>query len=107
MIKIITEKVMVGSKKFRRITSIKMLKEKELPIEYLNKPPCVFLNSAGIIAIRTNAQPLFSLFTIDLPITEDFFQAFLIHLHKCGDRLQRINKQIEKDKWSGTETINI
>jgi len=110
-IEIKTEKTLARGEKMRKILSIKMLREQELPVEYCEDGKCVWLvafdnKRIQRIEFQDNSSGVYLLTNEEL-ISETRFQEALARIKSCGERLREINKKLaEKNHgWAGDETF--
>lgn len=102
-IKIRMKKEVVDGTAGRRIQSIEgVLREDELPGEYIFSEPSVWLNSAGLVMEVSG-------FEISKWYPEEFIQKSLEIIRASAKRLHEINQKIAKLKaeWQGEETFII
>lgn len=116
MVKITTKKVIDTGKQHRKVLDVKMLKREDLPSRYTDEGVSVFLLNKGQVGCHTEhgdtiqLNPDFLWFGENSePIAEVEFQEKIAFCHKCGKRLQEINKEIDRANagWHGTETFII
>ena len=98
-----------------KIMNISALEYKDLPDEYLNSTPRMFMNekyqTLTVIHIE-NEKEKSETIAIDGLISESDYGRLWIQIKLAGDRLHKINSKINTKKdskvieWSGTEYFN-
>ena len=128
-IKLEIEKVVIRGERLIKLISINMLREKQLPSEYLEEGPYIRMAIYGMDCITnlfsSKTQISFLVKGIDgqrrflgeenlglydeVLFSPEEFTKFCEFLKKCGQRLHEINKRLreENKKWKGTSTIEI
>ncbi len=109
-IRIVTKKVLIRNKPYRKIISIDMLPKEDLPDEYTRQGPCIWneVRYEHGLGLKTGAsgQRLFPEFPytplpnqmirweLKAPIAEQTFQDLLKFIRTCGNRLMHINREL-------------
>jgi hypothetical protein len=114
--KILTEKVMVGDVKCRKILGFENITTfNDIPDIYLRDAPFFYIwsNGGSEMVLKPERGERIHL-NIGNKIPEIDFQYYIQQMKKAGERLGTINKKIrsdkdnaEKAKWSGCETVEI
>lgn len=112
MIEIVAKKVMRRGEPKVLVKGVKALKDVDLPIQYLDKPPHLYMTTYKLV------------FTALMLTDEDYnthwisegslyspeeFQELVSLAARCGERLHRINQEIKEKarEWGAGQTIMI
>lgn len=105
------ERVVRRGQKMYYITALGGLLEKDLPLEYVESVPHVFLRTKGVVKtlrLKRAGQEIFYL-TEGTAVSKETFHRVLTDLYRCAERLHFINKKIERmsAEWHGALTYLI
>lgn len=112
MIKIKTEKVIVGGKKFVKIIAVDLLGKSALPSEYTDQGKrCYkkkFNDRSGIESSNCTSYSRW-LMTEEGVYTPKQIADRLEFIRQCGNRLRKINTRLKKENadWHGVQTLCI
>lgn len=111
MITIKTKRVVVEGEPMLEVTKIRALHLRQLPEEYIQGYPVAYASTGLDFVDQLHIDPgkneSAMLLREGHTYTLDYVHDFLTALYECGERLQRINKEILLCNWKGTLEFRI
>lgn len=107
MIEIGTKRVSEYGRNCRKITRLKALSLQDLPDQYFEDTPAIYLKRNGSLVVLPAWDHARTIWSVGDLVDEPEFQKVITIIRSAGERLRAINEGKERPPWRGKETVRI